>query len=144
MASIPSTNAASDSASGAGGGMRCVSTSFFTFASRAICAASSVVVLFVTCAALGAPLGGFSGRTWAALAASGLVSHLGGYLAINYALGHLRATSVSVSLLSQPVITALLAIPLLGELLSAQQMIGGALVLAGIYLVNRRGSSIKG
>jgi drug/metabolite transporter (DMT)-like permease len=71
----------------------------------------------------------------------GLVSHLGGYLAINYALGHMRATSVSVSLLSQPVITALLSIPLLGESLSVQQIIGGALVLGGIYLVNRRGSS---
>ena len=69
------------------------------------------------------------------------MSHLGGYLAINYALGHLRATSVSVSLLGQPVLTALLSIPLLGELLSVQQIIGGTLVLAGIYLVNRRGSS---
>lgn len=107
----------------------------------AVSAASSVVVLLVTCAVLGAPLGGFSARVWWALAASGLVSHLGGYLAINYALGHLRATSVSVSLLSQPVITALLAIPLLGELLSAQQVVGGALVLAGIYFVNRRGSA---
>jgi drug/metabolite transporter (DMT)-like permease len=104
----------------------------------ALSTASSVVVLFVACAALGAPLGGFGARAWAALAASGLVSHLGGYLAINYALGHIRATSVSVSLLSQPVITALLAIPLLGELLSVQQIAGGALVLSGIYLVNRR------
>ncbi|HYG08518.1 MAG TPA: DMT family transporter [Pyrinomonadaceae bacterium] len=112
----------------------------------ALAAASSVVVLLVTCVALGVPLSGFSARAWAALAAMGLVSHLGGYLAINYALGHMRATSVSVSLLSQPVITALLSIPLLGELLSAQQIIGGALVLGGIYLVNRRsspGSSIR-
>jgi drug/metabolite transporter (DMT)-like permease len=109
----------------------------------ALSTASSVVVLLVTCVALGAPLGGFSARAWVALAASGLVSHLCGYLAINYALGHIRATSVSVSLLSQPVITALLAIPLLGELLSAQQIAGGALVLSGIYLVNRRGGSGK-
>jgi drug/metabolite transporter (DMT)-like permease len=109
----------------------------------ALSTASSVVVLFVTCATLGAPFGGFGARAWAALAASGLVSHLGGYLAINYALGHIRATSVSVSMLSQPVITALLAIPLLGELLSAQQITGGALVLSGIYLVNRRGTTGK-
>jgi drug/metabolite transporter (DMT)-like permease len=107
----------------------------------ALAAASSVVVLLVTCVSLGAPFRGFSARAWAALAAMGLVSHLGGYLAINYALGHMRATSVSVSLLSQPVITALLSIPLLGELLSVQQTIGGALVLGGIYLVNRRSSS---
>lgn len=107
----------------------------------ALSTASSVALLLAVCLVSGAPLVGFSLRTWAALAALGLVTHLGGYLAINYALGHLRATSVSVSLLAQPVLTALLSIPLLGELLSAQQIIGGALVLTGVYLVNRRGSS---
>jgi drug/metabolite transporter (DMT)-like permease len=107
----------------------------------ALSVASSVVLLLAVCLVLGAPLGGFSTRAWAALVALGLLSHLCGYLAINYALGHMRATSVSVSLLGQPVITALLSIPLLGELLSVQQIIGGALVLVGIYLVNRRGSS---
>ena len=100
----------------------------------ALSVASGVVLLLAVCLVLGAPLGGFSTRTWAAFAALGLVSHLGGYLAISYALVHLRATSVSVSLLVQPVITALLSIPLLGELLSVQQIIGGALVLLGIYL----------
>lgn len=47
-------------------------------------------------------------------------------------------------LLAQPVITALLSIPLLGELLRVRQIIGGGLVLAGIYLVNRRDSSGRG
>jgi drug/metabolite transporter (DMT)-like permease len=107
----------------------------------ALSAASGVVISLAVCLVLGTPLAGFGTRAWAALAALGLVSHLGGYLAISYALGHLRATSVSVILLSQPVMTALLSIPLLGELLNVQQIIGGALVLAGIYLVNRRGSS---
>jgi drug/metabolite transporter (DMT)-like permease len=104
----------------------------------ALSVASSVVLLFAVCLVMGAPLAGFSGRTWAALAALGLLSHLGGYLSINYALGHLPATTVSVTLLAQPVITALISIPLLGEFLSARQILGGALVLLGIYLVNRR------
>jgi drug/metabolite transporter (DMT)-like permease len=92
--------------------------------------------MLTLCVLGGAPLGGFTIRVWSALAALGLVSHLGGYLAINYALGRLRATAVSVTLLGQPVITALLAIPLLGELLTVNQIIGGVLVLVGIYLVN--------
>ncbi len=104
---------------------------------------SSVIVLFATCIILDAPLSGFSGQAWLMLVALGLVSHLGGYLAINYALGHLRATSVSVTLLGQPVITALLSIPFLGEFLSVQQIIGGALVLTGIYFVNRRVPTIR-
>jgi drug/metabolite transporter (DMT)-like permease len=102
---------------------------------------SSVVILFVTCMVLRTPLSGFSTRAWVSLAALGLFSHLGGYLAINYALGHLRASSVSVSLLGQPVLTALISIPLLGEFLSVQQILGGTIVVIGIYLVNRRGSS---
>lgn len=115
-----------------------------TLSFLALSLVSSVVLLLVVCLVWGAPLGGFSARTWAALAALGGLSHLGGYLAINYALGHMRATSVSVSLLAQPLITSLLSIPLLGELLGAQQITGGALVLSGIYLVNRRGSSGSG
>lgn len=103
----------------------------------ALSVTSSVVVLLITCLVLGAPFGGFSPQAWISLAALGLFSHLGGYLAINYALGRLRASSVSVSLLGQPVITALLSIPLLGELLSIQQIIGGTIVLVGVYLVNR-------
>ena len=39
-------------------------------------------------------------------------------------------------MLGQPVVTALLAIPLLGETLGMGQVIGGAAVLAGIYLVH--------
>jgi drug/metabolite transporter (DMT)-like permease len=36
------------------------------------------------------------------------------------------------------VLTALFSIPLLGEHLSVEQIIGGALVLGGIWVVNRR------
>jgi drug/metabolite transporter (DMT)-like permease len=67
----------------------------------------------------------------------GLFSQLGGWLAINYALGHLRAAPVSVSLLGQAVVTTLLAMPLLGEFPAPNQVLGGVLVLAGIYVVNR-------
>ncbi|HEV2235883.1 MAG TPA: DMT family transporter [Ktedonobacterales bacterium] len=82
-------------------------------------------------------LWGFSSRTVLALLGLGLVTQVGGWLAINDALGHLPASIVSVTLLGQPVLTAVLAEPLLGQPLEAQQVLGGALVLGGIYLVNR-------
>ena len=75
----------------------------------------SVLTLLLITLAMGTRLGGYPPRAWAALAGLGLVSQLGGWLAINYALGHLRAAPVSVSLLSQAVVTALLAMPILGE-----------------------------
>lgn len=117
-----------------------VRASMDTLTFLALSITSSVFVLLTTCLVLGEPLRGFSSKAWISLAVLGLFSHLGGYLAINYALGHLRASSVSVSLLLQPVITALISIPFLGEFLSVQQIIGGTIVLIGIYLVNRRNS----
>jgi drug/metabolite transporter (DMT)-like permease len=39
-------------------------------------------------------------------------------------------------MVTQPVLTALLAIPLLGEALSAFQIIGGLITLLGVFIIN--------
>jgi drug/metabolite transporter (DMT)-like permease len=84
------------------------------------------------------PLAGFSTQTWLALVGLGLVPQFVGWLAINYAMGHLPAARVSVTLLGQSVVTAFLGIFFLNELLSIADITGGMLVLLGIYLVNQR------
>ena len=53
-------------------------------------------------------------------------------------MGHLPAARVSVTLLGQSVVTAILGIFFLGEALSLADIAGGMLVLLGIYLVNQR------
>jgi drug/metabolite transporter (DMT)-like permease len=106
-----------------------------TFNTLAI--AGSVVTSGVICIAGGFPLAGYPPRTWLALTGLGLISQLGAYYALVYALGHLPATVTSVSLLAQVPGTALLAALLLGEPLSGVQIAGTAIVLAGIYTVNR-------
>jgi len=106
-----------------------------------ISAIGTVVTLLVTCLALDSPLSGYSARAWAALAGLGLISQLTAYLALAYALGHLPATITSVGLLAQVPLTASLAVPLLGERLTAVQIAGGLLVLLGIYVVNQPGGS---
>ena len=106
-----------------------------TFNTLAVTA--SVLTLLAVCLATGVPLTGYSPRTWAALLALALVSQVAAYYALVYALGHLRATVTSVSILSQVPLTALLAAALLGEPLSAAQLTGGAVVLAGIYVVTK-------
>jgi len=105
-----------------------------TFSTVAI--AGSVLTLLVVCLILGTPLWGFSVRTWVALLGLGLISQLLAYLALAYALGHLPATVTSVGLLAQVPLTALLAVPLLGEPLTRPYLVGGALVLVGIYVVS--------
>lgn len=67
----------------------------------------------------------------------GIITHTFGWLSLNYAQGHLPASLVAPSLLGQPVIASLLAIPILGETLSWFQVVGGAIVMAGIFLVHR-------
>jgi drug/metabolite transporter (DMT)-like permease len=76
-------------------------------------------------------------HTWWALLGLGLVSQLGGYLALTYALGHLPATITSISLLTQGPLTAAMAAVLLGEPLTLPQILGGALVLLGVGLAHR-------
>ncbi len=85
---------------------------------------------------LGNPFGPYPASTWVVFIAAGLFSQVGGYFSIGYALGHLPASVVSPTLLLQPVITAMLAIPLFGETLNTGQIVGGLVALGGIYLLN--------
>jgi drug/metabolite transporter (DMT)-like permease len=99
----------------------------------------SALFMFLFAVALRVPLGIPDHRSFFALLGLGLVSQLGGYLALTYALGHLPATITSVSLLSQGPLTAVLAAVLLGEPLTGAQILGGALVLLGVGFANRLG-----
>jgi drug/metabolite transporter (DMT)-like permease len=99
--------------------------------------AAGALLLLAFNLAIRQPLWGFSPHAYLALIALGLISQVTGWLAINYALGHLPAAIVSATLLAQPVLTAIIAVPLLGEPMGPQQILGGAVALSGIYLVNR-------
>ncbi len=90
------------------------------------------------------PITGYPLQSYLAFLGAALVSQTGGYLAVGYALGHLPASLVAPTMIGQPVVTALLAIPLLGESLQASQIVGGVAVLVGIYIVHtsREKSSI--
>lgn len=99
---------------------------------------SSSIVLFLVAVLTGTHLTGFSISTWEALVGLGLISQLSGWLAINYAIAYMPPTIASVSLLSQSVFTALIAIPVLGEKLTLEEVFGAVIVLAGIFLVNKK------
>ncbi len=97
-----------------------------------------VAMMFAITLFMGHSFTGYSSKTWLSLAGLGLISHFGGWLCINYALGHLKGTNVSVTLLAQSVVTAIFGIIILKEFLNPQQIAGGIIILAGIYIVNRR------
>lgn len=93
--------------------------------------------LFIVNLSLGNTFTGYDSGTWLVFLSSAVVSQLIGYMALAYALGHLPASIVAPTMILQPVVTTLLAIPLLGEIPTIWQGIGGAIALAGIYIVNR-------
>ena len=74
---------------------------------------------------------------WLVLAGLAGISQCAGQGLIAYSLAHLPAAYSSVSLLFQPVMAALFAWLLLSEPLVPLQMLGGLVVLAGIYLAHR-------
>ena len=76
---------------------------------------------------------------WLILVGLALIPHIAGQSLIAYGFAHLPATFSSVSLLLQPVLATIYAWALLGEAVGPVQMLGGLVVLAGIYLA-RRGS----
>jgi drug/metabolite transporter (DMT)-like permease len=96
----------------------------------------AVGFLFLINLGMGNSFGPYPPATWVVFLLAGLISQVGGYFSIGYALGHLPASVVSPTLLLQPVITAMLAIPLFGETLSTGQIAGGLAALGGIYLLN--------
>ena len=95
------------------------------------------ILLFFTCLVLGFSFTGYSRETYLAFLGAALISQVIGYFSVGYALGHLPASIVSPTMITQPVITAIMAIPLAGEALLTGQWIGGLITLFGIYLVNR-------
>jgi drug/metabolite transporter (DMT)-like permease len=111
---------------------------FSTLTLNLLTMAACSLILLPLSLLFGASLTGFSTRVWLALLGLGLFPQFLGWLAINYALGHLPAARVSVTLLGQSVVTAILGILFLGEALSPADLVGGLLVLTGIYLVNQR------
>lgn len=97
----------------------------------------AAITLLIISVGMSMPLTGYPRQTYYAFLGAALISQVGGYLSIGYALGHLPASLVAPTLIGQPVVTALLAIPLLGEALRTEQWLGGLVVLVGIYLVHR-------
>ncbi|MEO7457258.1 MAG: DMT family transporter [Gemmatimonadaceae bacterium] len=103
----------------------------------AVSGVAAALTLLVICLALRTPLWGYSAKSWSAMLGLALVTQVVGHLSVAYSLGRLPVSVTSIALLGQAPITAVLAVPLLGERLGAMQFLGGGLVLAGIFVVNR-------
>ena len=95
---------------------------------------SSSFFLGILSYALGEPFNGFSNIGWFVLVIQGLVCQLLAWLSISYSTQHMRATRVSLSLLAQAILAAILAWIFLNELITPQMILGGIILLFGIRI----------
>jgi drug/metabolite transporter (DMT)-like permease len=102
---------------------------------------AGAAVLLPLAALSGESLVPLSAHGWLVLVGLALVSQAGGQSLITYTLAHLPTTFGAVSLLWQPVAAACLAWAFLGEPLGPRQLVGGFVVLAGIFLAQRAQSA---
>jgi len=112
-------------------------TSFMTYSMLV-----SSIYLLIICLLLNEPIWHFSPVVWGILGIQGLVCQLLGWLTISYAVQKLDAQRVSLSLLSQSVVTGLLAWLFINEKVSAQMIVGGIIILAGIGITFAKPKSV--
>ena len=96
---------------------------------------AAALTLLVINLVLRQPLAGYDGRTYLSFLGLGVLVQFVAWFLINLAQGHIRASVVAPALLGQPILTAVLAVPLLGETFGPRQIGGGLTVVAGIYIV---------
>ncbi|MGE4218063.1 MAG: DMT family transporter [Alphaproteobacteria bacterium] len=97
----------------------------------------TAAVLFPVAMATGDAMISQTAFGWGMLLGLALVSHAAGQGLIAYALAHMPVAFATVGLLLETVAAAALAALILGEALSAWQIAGGAIVMAGIALARR-------
>jgi drug/metabolite transporter (DMT)-like permease len=82
------------------------------------------------------PLSGFDTQTWWALAAIIVGPQLFGHTVINQVLSDIDATTVSMTIMAEPIIATAAAWILFSEVPSWPIYPGGVAILIGIYLVS--------
>jgi len=98
-------------------------------------------LLFVFMALNGNSLLGFSLQTYGFILLLALIPQLLGHTSFNWALRYVPATFVALALLGEPIGTTILAVIFLSESPGLGEVIGGVMILGGIYLATKIGQT---
>ncbi|TLU99632.1 EamA/RhaT family transporter [Dyadobacter luticola] len=99
------------------------------------------IYLFAICLFFDQPVAGFDLSIWFVFLVQGLICQLLGWLTINYAVKQMDAKRVSLSLLSQAIVTGLFAWAFIHEQVTLQMIVGGLIILIGIAITFRKPAS---
>jgi len=97
------------------------------------------VVLFFICLFFNAPLYNFRLSDYLIILLMAIIAGIFGHTLYNWTLEHVRASLASVALLGEPLCSTLLAfiIPWINQIPSQFTILGGGIILVGIYLTAR-------
>ena len=107
-----------------------LSLTAYTFLAYGSC---SLVLLLMDILS-GTPLAPYSTQNWMLFLAMALIPTIMGHSLLNWNLKYLPASTVSVSVLGEPIGASILAGIFLNELPTGLQIVGASLILIGIYL----------
>ena len=100
----------------------------------AICYGSAALFLWLAVIALQLPVRGYDTQTITAFWAMALVSQIIGHSSYNWALKWFSTSFVAVALLGEPIGSTIMAYLIFDEGLTWSKLIGGLLILSGIYI----------
>ncbi len=98
---------------------------------------TAAVVLVATGLVARLPFTGYSPHTYLMFLLLAIVPQIIGHSSYNWALRYLSATLVAVMILGEPISATILAAVILKEIPTAAKIIGGLLILTGIYITSR-------
>ena len=96
---------------------------------------AAAVVLLIAVGVTGSPLVGFDPQSYVYMALLALLPQLVGHTSFNWSLGYLPAAYAAIPALGEPIGSTVLALLVLGEVLTPIKLIGGLLTLGGIALM---------
>ena len=99
---------------------------------------SAAAFLLLAVLAFRQPLVGYSPTTYLMLVLLAVVPQLIGHTSLNWSLRFVSATLVTIAVLGEPVLATALAFAILDEAPTLTEVVGGALILGGIFSAFRR------
>lgn len=102
----------------------------------------AAALLWAAVIALGLPVTGLSGTTYGAMIALALISQVIGHTGINWAVRAIPPTVLAIVILGEPVLASLFGWAYFSEGIGWPTALGGALILAGIWLGSRAGGAL--
>ncbi|TYP70809.1 DMT family transporter [Paenibacillus methanolicus] len=87
--------------------------------------------------AMGIELTGYPRKEWIVFLLLAVIPTVFGHLVFNWLMQYVKATTISMSVLAEPIGASLLGMLIFGEMVTGMQLFGGAFIIYGLFLYLR-------